>query len=148
MSEGVLTALISAISGFLIATVPIYMNLRKSREDTKSAQAKLIERNDKHQKENRQMITELNSTVSGMTTALCRMEAGQKALLRHDMEEKHAIYTSRGAITGQQLRDFEEEYDIYHQEGGNGTVTRLLRDVRQLPIHEDVMEIEKLELRS
>lgn len=35
-----------------------------------------------------------------------------------------------------------------HDAGGNGTVTRLLKDVRQLPIHEAVMEIEKPELRS
>ncbi len=36
-----------------------------------------------------------------------------------------------------QLRDFQEAYDIYHREGGNGTATRWLKDVMSLPIQDE-----------
>lgn len=43
-------------------------------------------------------------------------------------------WTKRGYITKHGIENFTEMYDAYHTLGGNGMITHLLKEVKELPI--------------
>lgn len=59
---------------------------------------------------------------------------GTMLLLRAKLIEYHAEWTKRQYITKHGLENFIEMYDAYHELGGNGMVTHLLEEVKELQI--------------
>ena len=61
---------------------------------------------------------------------------GTMLLLRVQLIEYHEKWTERGYITKHGLENFIEMYDAYHSLGGNGMVTKLLEEIKKLPIRD------------
>lgn len=59
---------------------------------------------------------------------------GTILLLRVQLIEYHAKWMEREYITKHGLENFIEMYDAYHALGGNGMVTHLLEEVKELQI--------------
>ncbi len=59
---------------------------------------------------------------------------GTMLLLKVQLIEYHAEWKARGYVTKHGLQNFLEMYDAYHVLGGNGMVTELLNEVKELPI--------------
>ena len=59
---------------------------------------------------------------------------GTMLLLRVQLIEYHKEWKQRGYITKHGIENFLEMYDSYHALGGNGMVTHLLEEVKELPI--------------
>lgn len=59
---------------------------------------------------------------------------GTMLLLKVQLIEYHAEWEARGYVTKHGLQNFLEMYDAYHALGGNGMVTELLNEVKELPI--------------
>lgn len=64
-----------------------------------------------------------------------------KLLLKHELKEYHAIFVKRGHISSEELSEFIEIYETYHNLGGNGMGTRLYNDILKLEIRGDDDEI-------
>lgn len=106
-----------------------------------------IQRKDKKQDEmdqhikaisrNMAAIDELTKSVVKLTEETNRQGNGMRVLLRTSLHEEHKLLMKQGFATSNQMRDFQEAYDIYHREGGNGTATRWLKDVMSLPIQDE-----------
>lgn len=84
-----------------------------------------------------QTIDELTRSVLQLTEETNRQGNGMRVLLRASLHEDHKRLMNQGFVASNQLRDFQEAYDIYHREGGNGTATRWLKDVMSLPIQDE-----------
>lgn len=61
---------------------------------------------------------------------------GTMLLLRVQLIEYHEKWTERGYITKHGAENFIEMYDAYHSLGGNGMVTKLLEEIKKLPIRD------------
>lgn len=106
-----------------------------------------IQRRDKKQDEVNQhledlttsmkVVEDLSKSVLALTEETNRQGNGMKVLLRASLHEDHKRLMKQGFVASNQLRDFQEAYDIYHTEGGNGTATRWLRDIVNLPIKDE-----------
>ena len=59
-------------------------------------------------------------------------ELGIQALLRDRIIQAYYHYSERGWITLHGLENVEALYKEYHALGGNGTVTKLVEDLREL----------------
>lgn len=59
---------------------------------------------------------------------------GTMLLLRVQLIDYHEKWTLRGYISKHGLENFIEMYNAYHALGGNGMVTHLLEEVKDLPI--------------
>lgn len=59
---------------------------------------------------------------------------GTMLLLRVQLIEYHGKWMERGYVTRHGLENFIEMYDAYHELGGNGMVTKLLEEIKKLPI--------------
>lgn len=84
-----------------------------------------------------QTVDELTRSVIQLTEETNRQGNGMRVLLRASLHEDHKRLMKQGFVASNQLRDFQEAYDIYHREGGNGTATRWLKDVMGLPIQDE-----------
>lgn len=110
-----------------------------------------IQRKDKKQDEmdrhiksiskNMDAIEELTKSVVKLTEETGRQACGMRILLRSSLHDDHKALMKQGYVTSNQLRDFQEAYNVYHQEGGNGTATRWLRDIMSLPIRDEIPHI-------
>ena len=61
-----------------------------------------------------------------------------RALLRNELVRMHREWVEqKGYITLEALEFAKQTYDAYHALGGNGTGTRLYKDMRKLPIKEE-----------
>ena len=61
------------------------------------------------------------------------LEAGVRAMLRNDIIKLADKYLDEGEIPFYGLENLNGMYDAYHTLGGNGTVTKLVEEVRRLP---------------
>lgn len=59
---------------------------------------------------------------------------GTMLLLRVQLIEYHEEWTKRGYTTKHGLENFTEMYHAYHELGGNGMVTHLMKEVENLPV--------------
>ena len=59
---------------------------------------------------------------------------GTMLLLKVQLIEYHAEWKSRGYVTKHGIENFMEMYSAYHALGGNGMVTQLLEEIKELPI--------------
>ena len=73
------------------------------------------------------------------------IEQGIQALLRDRVVTAYYHYSDRGWITLHGLEAAEKMYTEYHNLGGNGTVTKLMEDLRELPVRDKATEIEEKE---
>lgn len=72
------------------------------------------------------------------------IELGIQALLRDRVVQAYYHYIERGWITLHGLEAAEKMYTEYHNLGGNGTVTKLMEGLRELPVRDKATEtIEK-----
>ena len=58
---------------------------------------------------------------------------GVQALLRDRIIQAHNHYAEKGYIPVYGMENVLAMYDAYHALGGNGTVTKLVDDLRELP---------------
>ena len=79
--------------------------------------------------------------AGGLITGICflwkrqhAIEKGIQALLRDRVLQAYYHYTERGTITLHGLDNVNRMYTEYHNLGGNGTVTKLVEDIRKLPV--------------
>ena len=63
-------------------------------------------------------------------------ERGIQALLRDRIVQAYYHYADRGWITLHGLENVEALYREYHALGGNGTVTKLVEDLRDLEVRD------------
>ena len=63
-------------------------------------------------------------------------ERGIRALLRDRIVQAYYHNTKRGWITLHSLENVEALYQEYHALGGNGTVTKLVEDLRELEVRD------------
>lgn len=61
------------------------------------------------------------------------LEAGVRAMLRNDIIKLADKYLDAGEIPLYALETINGMYDAYHTLGGNGTITKLVEEVRRLP---------------
>lgn len=59
---------------------------------------------------------------------------GTMLMLRAKLIEYHTEWTDRQYVTKHGLETFIEMYEAYHELGGNGMVTQLLEEVKELQI--------------
>lgn len=59
---------------------------------------------------------------------------GTMLMLRAKLIEYHTEWTKRQYVTKHGLETFIEMYEAYHELGGNGMVTQLLEEVKELQI--------------
>lgn len=81
-------------------------------------------------------IAAIRSTAKHQTA----LDAGMQAMLRAEIIRSYYHYSERGWITLHGLEAAEQAYQAYHDLGGNGTVTKLMKDMRDLPVQEHAQE--------
>lgn len=59
-----------------------------------------------------------------------------KILLRETLKLHYNEYMKRGSITTDELDNCNDIYEVYHQLKGNGTGTKMIKDLRNLDIKE------------
>jgi hypothetical protein len=57
---------------------------------------------------------------------------GTMLLLRRNLMEDHEKYTALGKIPSYAYENFLDMYDAYHALGGNGMVTKMLEEIKEL----------------
>ena len=62
------------------------------------------------------------------------LETGVQALLRGELVRSYDKYHERGSITLHGLEAIDLQYSAYHGLGGNGTITKLVADMKQLEV--------------
>ncbi len=65
------------------------------------------------------------------------VEKGIQALLRDRIVLSYYKYSERGSISLHGLDAVEIMYTEYHNLGGNGAVTKLMKDIRELEVVDD-----------
>lgn len=55
-------------------------------------------------------------------------------LLRRELRETYKEMSSKTSITIEELEEFDEIYDVYHELGGNGTGTKMRDYVHQIKV--------------
>lgn len=58
---------------------------------------------------------------------------GMKCLLRAEIIRDHSHYMDRGYIPIYAMENVLESYRAYHSLGGNGTITKMVEELKQLP---------------
>lgn len=72
--------------------------------------------------------------VRGVKKKQDALKAGLQALLRAEIVRSYDKYSERGSITLHGLEAVDLMYKSYHALGGNGTITKLMDDMRELPV--------------
>lgn len=60
------------------------------------------------------------------------MKKGLKALLRGDIVQIYNSCIEKGCCPIFQLENAESLYEAYHELGGNGTITQLMKELREM----------------
>lgn len=58
---------------------------------------------------------------------------GMKCVLRLELIHEHARYMGKGYIPIYAMENVLESYAAYHSLGGNGTITKMVEELKQLP---------------
>ena len=67
------------------------------------------------------------------TRKISTIENGVRAMLRNDIIELADKYLDAGEIPVYGMENLTAMYDAYHELGGNGTITKLVEEVKHLP---------------
>lgn len=140
----ILTAVITGLMSILLSRVNSRIKRAELQAEARSDEAKaqeahlnVIQNNQENISRNFELISELAHGHALLTAETERQRTGMKVLLRNSLMNEHRLLMKQGFISSYQLRDFEEAYDVYHKEGGNGTATRWLEEVRSLPVEDE-----------
>lgn len=63
---------------------------------------------------------------------------GVKVTLSDRIYQAHKYHIKNGYCTFSDLKHAEMLYEQYHNLGGNGSITKLVDDIRELPTHEKI----------
>ena len=74
--------------------------------------------------------------VRGLKKKQAALETGVQALLRGEIVRSYDKYHERGSITLHGLEAVTLQYSAYHRLGGNGTITKLVADMKELEVKE------------
>ena len=58
---------------------------------------------------------------------------GMKCLLRAEVIRDHSHYMDKGFIPIYAMENVLESYNAYHELGGNGTITKMVEELKRLP---------------
>ena len=58
---------------------------------------------------------------------------GMKCLLRAEIIRDHSHYMDKGFIPIYAMENVLESYNAYHELGGNGTITKMVEELKRLP---------------
>jgi hypothetical protein len=58
---------------------------------------------------------------------------GTQALLRNEIIKEYDKYMDRGYIPIYAMENVSAMYDAYHALGGNGTITKLVEELKEIP---------------
>jgi len=61
------------------------------------------------------------------------IELGLQALLRNEIKKAYTLCAEKEYCTMEDMDNIQNMYDRYHLLGGNGSVTRLLEKLKELP---------------
>lgn len=61
---------------------------------------------------------------------------GVKVTLSDRIYQAHKYHMKNGYCSFNDLKHVENLYEQYHNLGGNGSITKLMDDIRALPVHE------------
>ena len=64
------------------------------------------------------------------------LKDGTQALLRNQIIKEYDKYTSKGSIPIYGMENVNAMYSAYHALGGNGTITKILEELKELPSRE------------
>lgn len=122
-----LTAIVTAVGAVWLARVNGRINTRIKQAEKQDDILRQVQ-------ESTGRIDELADAHKQIMEETNRQGAGIRVLLRSALQNDHKQLMKQAFIRSNQLRDFQEAYDIYHQEGGNGTATKWLEEIRSLPV--------------
>ena len=60
-----------------------------------------------------------------------------KILLKSELKKEYIEFMQKGYVTFEDLENVNEVYEAYHNLKGNGTGTKMIEEIRKLPIKED-----------
>ena len=88
------------------------------------------------------VVTPIISAITGYVTFMIKNKKHGETLetkamiilLRRELREQYQTLTSKQSITIEELEEFDEVYEIYHELGGNGTGTKMHGFVHQLKV--------------
>lgn len=81
-----------------------------------------------------------------LKTRTDRNDSEDKLLLqvaRNQLVSQGRLYLDRGYITMDEYEEYESEYDIYSRLGGNGLARRVFKQVDELPILPNGIDVRK-----
>lgn len=80
---------------------------------------------------------------------LCRryqaLNDGMRCLLRAEIIRDHAHYLDKGYIPVYAMENVLESYAAYHALGGNGTITKMVEELRRFPTRKGVVEPDRVQ---
>jgi len=62
---------------------------------------------------------------------------GMKCVLRLELIHEHARYMDKGYIPVYAMENVLDSYAAYHALGGNGTITKMVEELRRIPTREE-----------
>lgn len=88
------------------------------------------------------VVTPILSAITGYVTFMIKNKKQGETLetkamiilLRRELREQYQTLTSKQSITIEELEEFDEVYEIYHELGGNGTGTKMHDFVHQMKV--------------
>ena len=82
------------------------------------------------------ILAPMMALLMGQITKLMKSKEndsnGIKILLKSNMRELHAEYIAKGYVTSDELAEFKDMYDAYHNLKGNGRGTIWMEDIDKL----------------
>jgi hypothetical protein len=75
--------------------------------------------------------------IKHIFTQFKAVKLGMQAMLRNSIIDKYNHYTEQGFIPIYGLENVTSMYDQYHELGGNGTITRLYNELKELPTRKE-----------
>lgn len=88
------------------------------------------------------VVTPILSAITGYVTFMVKNKKQGETLetkamiilLRRELREQFQTLSSQQSITIEELEEFDEVYEIYHELGGNGTGTKMYDFVHKMKV--------------
>lgn len=71
--------------------------------------------------------------LKSLFTQFKAFKLGMQAMLRNELIDKYNYYSNKGYISIHGLENITAMYTQYHALGGNGTITHLYEELKELP---------------
>jgi hypothetical protein len=80
------------------------------------------------------IVVGLGTAIKIMSSQFKALKLGMQALLRNQIIEQYNKYTAMKRIPIYGLENVTAMYEQYHALGGNGAITHLYEEVKELPV--------------